>query len=70
MVVELICRQDIENGVVDYLRNCGESVEYYDIDAIVDIFDEYCCGYDIGDGRLDSLIMDVIEDAMLNGFIA
>ena len=70
MVFELICRQDIKNGVVDYLRNCGESVEYYDIDAIVDIFDEYCCDYDIGDDRLDSLIVDVFEDAMLNGLIA
>lgn len=66
----MICCQDVENGVVDYLRNCGESVEYYDIDAIVDFIDEYCCGYDIGDDCLDSLIMDVIEGAMLDGLIA
>ena len=30
------CRQDIENEVVDYIRNSGERVVDYDIDAIVD----------------------------------
>ena len=36
----------------------------------VGFIDEYCCGYDIGDDRLDSLIMDVFEGAMLDGLIA
>lgn len=70
MVVVMICRQDVENGVIDHLRGCGERVECYDVDAIVDIFDEYCCNHDIGDDRLDSLIVDVFEDVMLDGFIA
>ena len=66
----MICRQDVENGVIDYLRGCGECVECYDIDSIVDIFDEYCCSHDIGDDCLDSLIVDGFEDAMLDGLIA
>nr|DAI93778.1 MAG TPA: hypothetical protein [Caudoviricetes sp.] len=36
MVVEVMCRQDIENEVVDYIRNSGERVVDYDVDAIVD----------------------------------
>ena len=70
MVVGMICRQVVENGVIDYLRSCGERVECYDIDAIVDIFDEYCCDNDIGDDCLDSLIVDKFEDVMLDGLIA
>lgn len=66
----MMCCQDVENGVIDYLRDCGERVECCDIDSIVDIFDEYCCNHDIGDDRLDSLIVDVFEDAMLDGLIA
>ena len=31
MVVVMMCRQDVENGVIDYLRGCGERVECYDI---------------------------------------
>lgn len=69
MVVGMMCRRDIKHGVVDYLRNCDENVEYYGIDAIVDIFDEYCRNDDIGDDRMDSLIVDMFEDAMLDGLI-
>jgi hypothetical protein len=36
MVVEMMCRQDIKNEVVDYIRNSGERVVDYDVDAIVD----------------------------------
>lgn len=36
MVVEMMYRQDIENEVVDYIRNSGERVVDYDVDAIVD----------------------------------
>lgn len=38
MVAEMMGRQDIENGVVDYIRNGGERVVDCDIDAIVDCF--------------------------------
>ena len=36
MVVEVMYRQDIENEVVDYIRNSGECVVDYDAEAIVD----------------------------------
>lgn len=36
MVVEMMFRQDIENEVIDYIRNSGERVVDYDVDAIVD----------------------------------
>lgn len=36
MVVEMMFRQDIEDEVIDYIRNSGESVVDYDVDAIVD----------------------------------
>lgn len=36
MVVEMMYRQDIENEVIDYIRNSGERVVDYDVDAIVD----------------------------------
>ena len=36
MVVEMWHRQDIENEVIDYIRNSGERVVDYDVDAIVD----------------------------------
>ena len=36
MVIEMMCRQDIENVVVDYIRNSGERVVGYDVDAIED----------------------------------
>nr|UWD60657.1 MAG: hypothetical protein [Bacteriophage sp.] len=37
MVVEMMCRQDIGDEVVDYIRNSGgERVVGYDVDAIVD----------------------------------
>lgn len=32
----MMYRQDIENEVVDYIRNSGESVVDYDVEAIVD----------------------------------
>lgn len=32
----MMYRQDIENEVVDYIRNSGERVMDYDVDAIVD----------------------------------
>lgn len=31
-----MCRQDIENEVIDYIRNSVERVVDYDVDAIVD----------------------------------
>lgn len=36
--------QDIRNEVIDYIRNSGECVADYDVDAIVD--DLWDCGYD------------------------
>lgn len=36
MVVAMMYRQDIKNEVVDYIRNSGERVVDYDVDAIVD----------------------------------
>lgn len=36
MVVDMMYRQDIKNEVVDYIRNSGERVVGYDVDAIVD----------------------------------
>ena len=35
----MMYRQDIENEVVDYIRNSGERVVDYDVDAIVDCLD-------------------------------
>lgn len=32
----MMYRQDIENEVVDYIRNSGERVVDYDVEAIVD----------------------------------
>lgn len=40
MVAEMMCRQDIEDEVIDYIRNSGERVVDYDVDAIVDLS---CC---------------------------
>lgn len=34
--VDMMYRQDVENEVVDYIRNSGECVVGYDGDAIVD----------------------------------
>lgn len=36
MVVEMMYRQDIENEVIDYIRNSGERVVDYDVVAIVE----------------------------------
>lgn len=36
MVVEMMGRQDIEDEVVDYIRDSGGRVVDYDVDAIVD----------------------------------
>lgn len=36
MVFDMMYRQDIKNEVIDYIRNSGESVVSYDVDAIVD----------------------------------
>lgn len=36
MVVEMMYRQDIEKEVIDYIRNSGERVVDYDVDAIVE----------------------------------
>ena len=36
MVIEMMYRQDIENEVIDYIRNSGERIVDYDIDAIED----------------------------------
>ena len=32
----MMYRQDVENEVIDYIRNSGEGVEDYDVDCIVD----------------------------------
>lgn len=36
MVVEMMYRQDIKDEVIDYIRNSGERVVDYDVEAIVD----------------------------------
>ena len=36
MVVEMMHRQDVKNEVIGYIRNSGERVVDYDVDAIVD----------------------------------
>ena len=36
MVAEMMYRQDIKNEVIDYIRNSGECVVNYDVEAIVD----------------------------------
>ena len=35
-MVDMMCRQDIKNEVVDCICNSGERVVDYDVDAIVD----------------------------------
>ena len=70
MAVDMMCRQDIENEVIDYIRNSGESVADYDVDLITDNL--WDCGYDnnTGDDRMDSLMVDMFEDAVYDGRIA
>ena len=63
-------RQDIKNEVIDYIRNSGESVKDYDVDAIVDILVDYQYNNNTGDDRMDSLMVDMFEDAVFNGRIA
>lgn len=70
MVVEMMNRQDIKNEVIDYIRNSGESVKDYDVDAIVDILVDYRYNNNTGDDRMDSLMVDMFEDAVFNGRIA
>ena len=70
MVVEMMNRQDIKNEVIDYIRNSGESVKDYDVDAIVDILVDYQYNNNTGDDRMDSLMVDMFEDAVFNGRIA
>lgn len=36
MAVEMMYCQDIENEVIDYIRNSGERVVDYDVNAIVE----------------------------------
>lgn len=69
MVVEMMYRQDIKNEVIDYIRNCGESVKDYDVDLITDNLLD--CGYNnnTDDDRMDSLMADMFEDAVFNGRI-
>ena len=62
--------QDIKNEVIDYIRNSGESVKDYDVDAIVDILVDYRYNNNTGDDRMDSLMVDMFEDAVFNGRIA
>lgn len=38
----MMYRQDIENEVVDYIRNSGESVVDYDVEGIVDCLVVMC----------------------------
>ena len=42
MVVEMMYRQGIENEVVDFIRNSGERVVGYDVDAIEDCLVVVC----------------------------
>lgn len=70
MVVEMMNRQDIKNEVVDYIRNSGETVSDYDVDTIADNL--WDCGYTnhTGDDRMDSLMVDMFEDAVFDGRVA
>lgn len=70
MVVEMMYLQDIRDEVIDYIRNSGESVADYDIDAIADNL--WDCGYDdnTGDDCMDSLMADMFEVVVFNGRIA
>ena len=63
----MMYRQDVKNEVVEYIRNSGESVADYDVDAIVDNLVGW--GYDnnTGDDRMDSLMVDMFEDAVYDG---
>lgn len=70
MVVEMMNLQDIKNEVIDYIRNSGESVKDYDVDSIVDILVDYHYDNNTGDDRMDSLMVDMFEDAVYNGRIA
>ena len=69
MVVEMRAI-DIKVEVIEYIRVSGESVKDYNIGAIVDNLLE--CGYDnnTGDDRMDSLMMDMLGDAVYDGRIA
>ena len=69
-MVEMMNLQDIKNEVIDYIRSSGESVADYDIDAIVDILCYYHYNNNTGDDRMDSLMVDMFEDAVFNGRIA
>lgn len=51
-------------------RNSGASVKDYDVDAIVDILCDYRYDNNTGDDRMDSLMVDMFEDAVFNGRIA
>ena len=42
MVAEMMYRQDVENEVVGYIRDSGERVVDYDVDAIVDCLVVFC----------------------------
>lgn len=70
MMVEMMYRQDIKDEVIDYIRNSGESVKDYDVDAIVDNLLD--CGYDnnTGDEDMDSFMVDMFEVAVFDGRIA
>lgn len=70
MVVEMRTVQDIKNEVIDYIRNTGECVADYDVDAIVDNL--WDCGYDgnTGDDRMDAAMCDMFEDMVFEHRIA
>lgn len=67
MVVEMMSAIDIKVEVIEYIRNCGESVKDYNIGAIVDTLVEYRYDNNTGDDRMDSLMMDMFEDAVYSG---
>lgn len=55
-MIDMFNMQDIRDEVRDYIRNSGERVEDYDVDAIVDIladlreregFDSYCDYFEV-----------------------
>ena len=70
MVVVMMYREDIKNEVIDYIRNSGESVADYDIDLITDNLCDYGYNNNTGDDRMDSLMVDMFEDAVYDGRIA
>lgn len=55
--------RDIQNNIVNYLTNCGENPNNWDIENIVDEIDQYIDAYDdVND--MDDIPEDVFADIM------